>query len=263
MVRKADVTGKTARSNRAALTMPWTKSKTSPVSQSGARRIGRQILRWFGYLTAIFIFFSSVQVVTLRFIDPPFSAFMLQTWIKTNFASQIWIDWQDRDRVSPNLARAVLASEDQRFYDHQGFDWIEVRKAMRDHTVKGKSLRGASTITMQVARNMFLWPRSTWLRKFFEAYYTVLLEFFVPKNRILEVYLNVAQFGPSVYGVQAAARKFYGGDAAHLTADQAARLVVLLPAPSERAPFAFNRTMVKKKLWVLHQMSYIRLQDWP
>jgi monofunctional biosynthetic peptidoglycan transglycosylase len=138
--------------------------------------------------------------------------------------------WTPLRGVSPNLVRAVIAAEDARFCEHAGFDIAAIEKAMRDNE-RGRRIRGGSTISQQTAKNVFLWPGRSWLRKGLEAGYTVLIETFWTKRRIVEVYLNVAEWAPGVYGAQAAARHWFGKDAADLTPREAARLAAILPSP--------------------------------
>jgi monofunctional biosynthetic peptidoglycan transglycosylase len=139
--------------------------------------------------------------------------------------------WRPIGKISPALVQAAVASEDARFCDHHGFDFDAIQKAMEHNEKHPNRIRGASTISQQTAKNVFLWPGRDWVRKGFEAYFTVLIETIWGKQRIMEVYLNVAEMGPGVYGAEAAARKYFHTDAAHLSPDQAARLVAVLPNP--------------------------------
>lgn len=139
-------------------------------------------------------------------------------------------DWEPLERISPHAAMAAIAAEDQLFPFHAGFDFESIRKAVR-HNAKSARKRGASTISQQVAKNLFLWPGRSWVRKGVEVWFTVLIEALWPKERILEVYLNIAEFGRGTYGVQAAAQKFFGKDAARLTRREAATLAAVLPNP--------------------------------
>ncbi len=142
--------------------------------------------------------------------------------------------WRRYERISPEMAKAVIASEDNLFAEHNGFDWKEMRKAINDHKTKGKKLRGASTISQQTAKNVFLFPSRSFVRKAFEAYFTLLIEWIWGKERILEVYLNVAEMGKGVYGVEAAARAFFGKNASELTRREASLITACLPNPIDR-----------------------------
>jgi monofunctional glycosyltransferase len=153
-------------------------------------------------------------------------------------------------------ARAVIAAEDQRFFEHHGIDFQSIERALDEHE-SGDDLRGASTITQQVAKNVFLWPGRSFVRKALEAYFALLIEALLPKQRILEVYLNVAELGPGVFGVEAAARRYFGTSAARLTETQAALLAAVLPNPrrlSAERPSAYVRG---RQAWVLGQMALL------
>lgn len=142
--------------------------------------------------------------------------------------------WRRYEKISPEMAKAVIASEDNLFAEHNGFDWKEMRKAIEDHKKKGKKLRGASTISQQTAKNVFLWPSRSFVRKAFEAYFTVLIEWIWGKERILEVYLNVAEMGKGIYGAEAAAQEFFGKSASELNRREASLITACLPNPIDR-----------------------------
>ena len=147
--------------------------------------------------------------------------------------SRIWVDIED---VSPVMVRAVIASEDGRFMEHWGFDLKELQKMSEEHRTKGKKIRGCSTISQQVAKNCFTFCGKSWWRKGFEAYYTVLIELFWSKERIMEVYLNIAETGKGVFGVEAAAQEFFDRNAARLNTHQAVSIACVLPNPLVRNP---------------------------
>lgn len=146
--------------------------------------------------------------------------------------------WLDLNQIDRDFIHLALVAEDQRFFTHDGFDWKEIETARKRAARSGGPVRGASTITMQCARSLFLWPGRSWIRKGAEAYYTFWLELLVPKRRILELYVNVAELGPRIYGVGAAAQRYYGTGASDLSRSQAAMLVALLPAPTAWNPHA-------------------------
>lgn len=147
--------------------------------------------------------------------------------------SRIWVDMED---ISPVMVRAVIASEDGRFMDHKGFDFQELDKMRKEHREKGKKIRGCSTISQQVAKNCFTFGGRSWWRKGFETYYTILIEALWSKERIMEVYLNVAETGKGLFGVEAAARKYFDRSAAKLNTDQAVSIACVLPSPLVRDP---------------------------
>jgi len=171
--------------------------------------------------------FSIGAVLLLRWLDPPTSAFMLYAAWRGDKIDYQWTDWQD---LSKHLAIAVLAAEDQRFPDHFGFDLTEIKNAVSD-SIKGDQLRGASTITQQVAKNLFLWRTRSLLRKALEAWFTFWIEVLWSKQRTLEMYLNIAQFGPEVYGAGAASRHYFGRPARRIQPAQAALMAAVLPNP--------------------------------
>lgn len=222
----------------------------------------RRFLYWLLVVALILVAFSFVQVGLLRFINPPFTAFMFHDSVVSGHPVKMKLDWVPLKDISPHMAKAVLAAEDQRFYQHNGFDWVEIRKAW-DELQEGERFRGASTITMQTARNIFLWRNRNWVRKGLEAYYTVLLELMLPKNRILEIYLNTVELGPGLYGTPAAAAKYYGRSVSRLSRDQSARLAWVLPSPLTRSPLKHTRYMAERRRFILRHMNNMILEDWP
>ncbi len=196
-------------------------------------------------------------ILMLGVVQPPVTSVMLQTTVQRMIAGRRPIVPRhftvSRDQLSPNLRRAVLASEDDRFYLHGGIDFVEIQKAL-DRKRAGGKLRGASTLTQQVAKNLFLWNGRSFVRKGLEAYVAVLLELLLSKERILDLYLNLAEWGDGIFGAEAAARVHFGRSAASLTRDQAARLAAILPSPRRWPPngsVASRRSVV-----ILERMQY-------
>ena len=214
---------------------------------SASRALGR-LRRRLLLLAVSLVLLSIGLVIVLRWVNPPTSAFIVearwQSWFdKDPQPWQLRQDWRDLTALSPQAAIAVVASEDQKFPTHAGFDLQQIRIAM-DEAERGGRVRGASTISQQVAKNLFLWSGQNLLRKGLEAYFTVLIEALWPKQRILEVYLNYAQFGRGIYGVQAASKVFFHHDAATLQPAEAALLAAVLPNPLRLrvdAPSAYVR----------------------
>lgn len=171
---------------------------------------------------------SALLVLSLRWINPPTSA-VIVAWELQQGRKAVH-QWQPLQQISPHLQIAVIASEDQKFPDHGGFDIESIRKALREDRA---SIRGASTITQQVAKNLFLWNGRSYLRKGVEAWFTLLMEGLWSKQRILEVYLNIAEFGEGVYGAEAAAQTFFARPASRLSPWQAATLATVLPSPKK------------------------------
>ncbi|HEX2494189.1 MAG TPA: monofunctional biosynthetic peptidoglycan transglycosylase [Steroidobacter sp.] len=198
-----------------------------------------------------FVGLTASTVLMLRWIDPPTSAFMLrERWQTGERIPHRWTDWRE---ISGAMKLAVIAAEDQTFTEHHGFDLQSINDALEDRE-RGRRLRGASTISQQVAKNLFLWPGQSWVRKGFEAYLTALIETLWPKRRILEVYLNIAEFGRGVFGVGAAAEIFYGKAPARLTGRNAALLAAVLPSPKRMRVNAPSPYVRSRQRWILSQM---------
>jgi len=202
-------------------------------------------------------------VLLLRFVDPPTSAFMVRdrfgAWWHNEPRYQFRHSWVDGARISSQLKLAVIASEDQKFPEHYGFDLASINDALEARE-NGRRVRGASTITQQVAKNLFLWPGQSWLRKGIEAYFTVLIETLWSKRRIMEVYLNVAEFGRGTYGAEAAGRRFFGKPAAQLTADNAALMAAVLPNPVRLRIASPSIYVRSRQTFILRQMRGLGIQ---
>ena len=192
-------------------------------------------------------------VVLFRYVNPPFSAVML--WESGSLAD-IEYEWVDRKQIAVAAARAVMASEDQRFIEHNGIDFVSLDRALDDYR-GGGGLRGASTITQQVAKNLFLWQGRSFVRKLLEAYFALLIEVFWSKERILEVYLNIAEFGPNVFGVEAATQEFFGGRAINLSTANAALLAAVLPNPKQLRAVRPSAYVRERQEWILGQMRLL------
>lgn len=198
--------------------------------------------------------FTVVWTLAYRWINPPFTSLMVRDWMD---GKSVQRDWMPLDEMSPRIAYAVMAAEDQNFCAHTGFDFKAISKAMESNR-NGKKLRGASTITQQVAKNVFLWPQRSWVRKGLETWFTLLIEVLWPKQRTLEVYLNVAEWGDGVYGAEAAARHHFGRSAADLSRSQAARLASILPSPLKWSPHRTSGGIARKARSVERSMGFVR-----
>lgn len=224
-----------------------------------AARAARAVL----WLLLGFVAFTSLQVLTLRWVDPWTSAFMVDARIdawRADRPFKLRYRWADLEQMSPHVPMAVVASEDQRFAQHAGFDFEAIRKAA-EHNARSKRTRGASTISQQLAKNLFLWPERSWVRKGLEAWYTLLIEALLPKRRILELYVNVAEFGPGIYGAEAAAQAYWGKPAKKLTRAEAATLAAVLPSPRKynaKRPSAFVQAQRER---ILRQMRTLEAPD--
>src|SRR6266511_1244496 len=203
------------------------------------RRLLQRVCRWAFTLGLLLLLGPIPLVLALRVFEPPTTPMMLARTIE-RFLQAKRPFYPRRQpvpmaRISPHLRHAVLAAEDDRFYLHSGFDFQEIARALDDHD-RGKPLRGASTISQQTAKNLFLWQGRSFLRKGLEAYLTVILETLLPKDRILEIYLNLAEWGDGIFGAEAAAHAYFAKPAAALWRDEAARMAAVLPNPREWEP---------------------------
>ncbi|HET7756483.1 MAG TPA: monofunctional biosynthetic peptidoglycan transglycosylase [Steroidobacteraceae bacterium] len=219
--------------------------------------IAARLLRSLALVVLAWLLLTTLPVLLLRWLRPLTSAFMLEARIEAALGRESGyhsdFQWVSLEQISPHAAIAVIASEDQQFPFHAGFDFDSIREAVRA-SERGRRLRGASTISQQVAKNLFLWPGRSYLRKGLEAYFTVLIEALWPKERILEIYLNIAQFGPGVYGVEAAARRYYHKPAARLSSLDAALLAAVLPNPLRLRVDRPSRYVLERRDWILGQM---------
>jgi monofunctional biosynthetic peptidoglycan transglycosylase len=227
----------------------------------GAPRRGRRWLRWiFLWLPLCFVLFTLTQVLYLRWLPPPASSFMANRWLEAKLGGDsdfaLRYDWRDAGEISPNLPIALVAAEDQDFPNHRGFDFKAIDKAM-DSNKRGRKLRGASTISQQLAKNLFLWQGRSYLRKGLEAWYTVLIEATWPKRRILEVYANVVEFGDGIYGAEAAARHFFRKPAARLTLSESARLAAVLPSPRRYDAGRPGPYVQRRARWIEREVGHL------
>jgi monofunctional biosynthetic peptidoglycan transglycosylase len=217
-----------------------------------------RLVRAMLWLVLAWVLASVLTVVLLRWINPPYTAFMAgaqaSAWMNHDANYVLHHTWVDLSQISPNLPLAVVASEDQKFPEHSGFDVEAIEKAyaLNQHSHK---VRGASTISQQVAKNLFLWSGRSYFRKALEAYFTVLIERAWPKRRILEIYLNIAEFGYGIYGAEAAAQRFFHEPASRLTRADAAVLAAVLPNPQRYSAAAPSRFVQQRREWILGQMQ--------
>lgn len=209
------------------------------------------------------ILITVIQVAVLRWVNPPRSMFMLEreasAWRHQEPHFVLRNTWCSFSEISSVMPLAVIASEDQRFLLHHGFDFDAIRHA-EIHNAHSVSIHGASTISQQVAKNLFLWPGRSYIRKVIEAWYTVLIETMWSKRRIMEMYLNIAEFGNGIYGVGAAAKQFWHTDAAHLTTIQASLLAAVLPSPRRLHADHPDSYTVHRAAQIAIQMQHLRAE---
>jgi monofunctional biosynthetic peptidoglycan transglycosylase len=190
------------------------------------------------YIPAVFLVISFSGVILYKWIPVRWTTLMLVRYIE-NCDQEVYVNtqsWVDIEDVSPNLIEAIIISEDQSFYTHNGFDFAELQRMKKDYDHYGKNLRGCSTISQQVAKNCFTFCSHTVMRKAIEAYYTMLIEFFWSKERILEVYLNIAETGRGLFGVESACNRYFSCSSSEISISDAAALACVLPKPLTRTP---------------------------
>ena len=226
--------------------------------------LARRARRWSLIITAVLVVGPFVLILPLNFVQPATTMVMLRRAVQRTLAGKTprypRRDVVGRDAISLHLRRAVLASEDDRFYLHVGFDIEEIQNAL-ERARRGRRLRGASTITQQVAKNLFLWEGRSYLRKGYEAYLTVVLEICLPKDRILDLYLNLAEWGDGVFGAEMAARTHFRKSAKSLTREEAARLAAVLPSPVRWSPHGAVAT--RRSALILDKMRYAAPREVP
>ena len=223
----------------------------------------KRISSFFRWLLILFLGSSIGAVVAFRYLPVPCSPLMLIRLfeqVKRGEQMRLKHCWVPLDSISPDLPLAVWASEDQRFFEHSGFDLEEIRNA-RMEAERGGRRRGASTISQQTAKNLFLWPDASWLRKGLEAYFTVLIEVCWDKHRIMEVYLNTIEMGDGIYGAEAVAREHFGCSARVLSRSQCALIAASLPNPLRYDSAHPSSFMYRRQSWILRQMR--NLQKFP
>ena len=222
----------------------------------------RSIFKFIGKLILWFLGLSILSVVIFKFVPVPFTPLMLSRTIDHVVAGEpmkLSHDWEPIENISKNLQKAVIASEDGNFLEHNGFDFEAIQKAYK-HNQKGKKIKGGSTISQQVAKNVFLWQGRSYVRKAIEAYFTVLIEAIWSKERIMEVYLNSIEMGNDVYGAEAAAQHWYKKSAANLTVNEAAGIAAILPNPRKFKAKNSSSYIERRKGRIAKIMRYIKLE---
>lgn len=221
-------------------------------------------LKKLWHWTKWFFILSIVSVLLFRFIPLPITPTMLYFLGEQALDSKRDIvlkkDWESLSNISPNMRLAVIGSEDQLFYDHFGFDLTAIKKAIRNNE-KGRRLKGGSTISQQTAKNAFLLPHRNYFRKGLEAYFTLLIELLWSKERIIEVYLNVIEFGNGIYGAEAASQQYFKKSASKLTRGEAALLAAVLPNPIRYRVDKPSSYVIRRKNWIKRQMGRMSLPE--
>ena len=215
------------------------------------------VKRFFRFVFKLIIglfLFSVLMVIIYKWVPVPFTPLMAIRYFE-NPDEEVRHDWVPMGEISPNLRLAVVASEDQNFLNHDGFDYEAIKKAIDESKRRKKSSRGASTISQQTAKNVFLWPDRSWFRKGLEVYFTFLIETLWSKERILEVYLNSIEMGKGIYGAEAASMTWFGKHAENLTAYEAAAIAAVLPNPRVYRANPPSGYIQQRKNWIVRQMN--------
>ncbi|MGI9326287.1 MAG: monofunctional biosynthetic peptidoglycan transglycosylase [Pseudomonadales bacterium] len=223
-----------------------------------SRRRGSALWKRLLQLSLSFALVSLLAVLPLRWLNPPTTAFMLQD---SQYHSSAAANWQGWNQLGKAMPLAVVAAEDQNFALHNGFDFEAIQEAIKRNQ-QGERLRGASTLSQQLAKNLYLWPGKNMVRKGLEAYLTGLIEFTWPKRRILEVYLNVAEFGPGVYGVGQASKRYFNKAPNDLNLNEAALLAAVLPNPKRLSVAAPGNYVQGRSEWIEEQVQRLQREQW-
>lgn len=213
---------------------------------------GNRYWRFLKKLLLYIFLFQLLYIIILKWLDPPVTITQLQSWVSGNGLKRDYVDYVN---ISSHMKLAAIASEDQIFPDHRGFDWKNIRKAMEYNKKKPGRIRGASTISQQVAKNVFLWQGRSWLRKGLEIYFTKMIEWIWGKERILEMYLNVIEMGPGIFGVEAAAHAYFGKPASRLTVRESSMIAAALPSPKTYKVKPPSKYILSRSVWVQRQMK--------
>ena len=217
-----------------------------------ARIILKNIWKWTKRIFIFLFFFQLFCILLFKWVNPPITMTQLVSYVSGHGLKRDYVGW---NKISYNARLAVIASEDQAFPDHSGFDWKNIKKAMAYNKKKPNRIRGASTISQQVAKNVFLWQDRSKIRKGLEAYFTFMIELIWGKKRILEVYLNVIEMGKGIFGTEAAAQTYFNKSANALTKAEAAMIAACLPNPKRYTIKPLSSYVVVRRQWVLQQMN--------
>ena len=206
-----------------------------------------------------FVALTIVPVLLYRFVNPPTTPLMWLRWVESDTRQNLRLNaWRPIEEISPNILKAVIAAEDQKFFTHNGFDWLAIEYAIQANITTDRKL-GASTISMQTARNVFLWQTRTWLRKLLESYFTVLIEFFWSKQRILEVYLNVIEWGDGIFGCEQAAQTYFQHSSKILSPVESAWMAAVLPSPRHWTRRPTPAHVQARQVKILDTLPHIRV----
>ncbi|MBP7653041.1 monofunctional biosynthetic peptidoglycan transglycosylase [Candidatus Dependentiae bacterium] len=236
-------------------------AKSGKLNKNKYKVVLLKTFKWLSIIISIIILFTFYQVISLNFVNPKKTNLMK---IRINESSEnkkkikIYHLWKPMNKISPHLVKSVIAAEDAHFYEHFGFDIKGIKNAVTKNKKSKKVKFGGSTITQQLAKNLFLWPGRSYLRKVLEAYYTILLEIFLSKNRILEIYLNIIEWGNGLFGAEVASLKYFKISADKLSPMQAATLAVIIPNP--RKYKLYSNYILKRKRVIRKYSNDVKLE---
>jgi monofunctional glycosyltransferase len=220
-----------------------------------AKPLFLSLWRWTKRIFIVLFIAQLIYIILLKWINPPITITQLSSWIGGHGLKR---DYVGRNSMASNIRLAVISSEDQLFPDHNGFDWKSIKKAMKYNEKKPGRIRGASTISQQVAKNVFLWQGRSWIRKGLEMYFTFMIEWLWGKKRILEVYLNVIEMGEGIFGIEMATQQYFNKPAKNLTRQEAAMIAACLPGPRIYKVKPLSRYVATRSQWVLRQMNNLQ-----
>ena len=238
-------------------------SSDKPKKSASQKKVSlKKRVAWIVFdLVLCFLAFTVIPVLLYRVVNPPTTPLMWIRWVESGYQNDQPLkirQWASLNEISANLIRAVLTAEDQKFFNHGGFDWEAMQAAFK-HNFESDNKRGASTISMQTARNVFLWQERTWLRKILEAYFTLLIELLWPKHRILEVYLNVIEWGDGVFGCQSASHGFFNHPPKSISPVESAWMAAVLPNPRVWSIKHPPKKVVDRQAKILREMYQIHI----
>jgi len=216
----------------------------------------RKLWRWTKRIFLWIFIFQFFYIILLKWVNPPITITQLVSWVSGHGLKR---DYVRRSSISPNAKLAVIASEDQLFPDHSGFDWKSIKKAMKYNEKKPGRIRGGSTISQQVAKNVFLWQGRSWIRKGLETYFTFMIELVWGKKRILDVYLNVIEMGDGIFGIEMAANKYFNKPAKNLTRQEAALIAACLPSPKRYKVKPASAFVSGRSRRIMQQMNNLQV----
>ena len=224
-------------------------------SDNRTKNFLRGLWKWTKRIFLWLFIFQLFYIIMLKWVNPPITVTQLVSWISGHGLKR---DYVRSSAMSPNAKLAVIAAEDQLFPDHSGFDWKSIKKAMKYNERKPGRIRGASTISQQVAKNVFLWQGRSWIRKGLEVYFTFMIELIWGKKRILEMYLNVVEMGEGVFGIEMAAKKYFNKPAKNLTRLEAAMIAACLPNPKRYTVKPLSSYVSSRSQFVMRQMNNLQ-----